>query len=97
MYDNQRHAITHEDRVMRVLPGCAHLSNKPFGARGMWGRPWRTHREFVGRMEYGVRWKMWQPAPALHRAFPCGFQKAVLTMMCASRRPESLVYLLQDE
>ena len=95
VYDNQRRAVTYEDRVFKVYPGFAHLSNRPFGKRGFWGRPWRSHREFVGRMSYGVRWKMWQPAA--HLAFPLGFRTAVLTMIMASRRPESLMYLLQDE
>lgn len=43
------------------MPGLAHLSNKAFGKRGFWGRPWRTNREFVGRVNYGVRWKMRRP------------------------------------
>jgi hypothetical protein len=97
VYDNQRSTYTYVDRVLRVYPGYAHLSNRPFGKRGFWGRPWRSNREFVGRMEYGVRWRMWQPNPATHRAFPLGFQAAVMAMIMASRRPESLMYLLQDE
>ena len=80
---------------LRCILASAHLSNRPFGKQGFWGRPWRSHREFVGRMSYGVRWKMWQPAA--HLAFPLGFRTAVLTMIMASRRPESLMYLLQDE
>ena len=96
VYDNQRKHITYEDRVFKVYPGYAHLSNKPFGKHGFWGRPWRSHREFVGRMSYGVRWKMWQPNQT-HRLFPIGFQQAVMAMIMASRRPESLMYLLQDE
>ena len=96
VYDNQRHAVTYQDRVLKIYPGVAHLSNRPFGKRGFWGRPWRTGREFVGRMNYGVRWKMWQPNE-IHRTFPVGFQKAVMTMIMASRREESLMYLLQDE
>ena len=82
--------------MLKVLPGYAHLSNRPFGTRGFWGRPWRANREFVGRVEYGVRWKMWQPNDT-HRTFPVGFQKSVMTMIMASRRTESLMYLLQDE
>jgi len=94
VYDNQRQHVTYQDRVLKVYPGYAHLSNRPFGARGFWGRPWRSNREFVGRMEYGVRWKMWQPND-VHRSFPVGFQKTAMTMIMASRRTESLMYLLQ--
>jgi len=96
VYDNQRKAVTYQDRCFRVLPGFAHLSCRPFGKRGFWGRPWRSSREFVGKISYGVLWKMWQPNQ-VHRSFPLGFQDAVKTMIMASRRPESLMYLLQDE
>ena len=76
VYDNQRKHITFQDRCLKVHPGYAHLSNRPFGKHGFWGRPWRNNREFVGRMEYGVRWRMWQPND-IHRSFPVGFQKTV--------------------
>ena len=54
VYDNQRSSVTYQDRCFKVMPGLAHLSNKPFGKRGFWGRPWRTNREFVGRINYGA-------------------------------------------
>jgi hypothetical protein len=95
VYDNKRAALTYQDRCFKVLPGLAHLSNRPFGKRGFWGRPWRQQREFVGRVGYGVRWRMWSPSN--HLSFPPAFQQTVKTMIMASRRPESLMYLLQDE
>ena len=137
VYDNAKGSVTYQDRVLKVLPGVAHLSNRPFGTRGFWGRPWRTKcaiggaqtlarpaaaaqwavalnacrtpptppcdraralacsREFVGRIQYGVRWRMWNPE--VHSTFPIGFQQAVMTMILASRRPESPMYRLQDE
>ena len=62
VYDNQRtRKFTYRDRFLELLPGKAHLSNRPFGDHGMWGSPWRSNREFVGRVSYGVRWKMWSP------------------------------------
>ena len=63
VYDNGKGQVTYQDRVLKVLPGVAHLSNRPFGSRGFWGRPWRTNREFVGKLQYGVRWKS-TPPPA---------------------------------
>lgn len=72
----------------------AHLSNRPFGQRGMWGSAWRRNREFVGKVAYGVRWKLW--SPEVHCQFPFGFRRAVMTMIMASRRPESVMYLLHD-
>ena len=44
---------------------------------------------------YGIRWKMWSPNN--HLLFPTPFQDVVKTMIMASRRTESLMYLLQDE
>ena len=97
VYDNQRASVTHSDRICRVLPGQAHLSCHPFGRRGFWGHAWRYHREFVGQVSYGVRWKLWSPHRHVHTAFPVGFRRAARTLLLGSRRPESWLYLLQDE
>ena len=98
VYDNQRGDVTYHDKVLKVLPGLAHISNRPFGTRGMWwGSAWRSNRAFVGRLAYGVRWRRWSPAPEVHHAFPRGFRETVITLLAGSRRPESLLYLLQDE
>jgi len=78
VYDNQRAQVTHEDAVFRVLPGKAHLSNRPFGRQGMWGFPWRDRREFVGRICYGVRYVLWNPVTEIHQRFPPGFKQANL-------------------
>lgn len=95
VYDNA--SVTHSDRICRVLPGQAHLSCHPFGRRGFWGHAWRYHREFVGQVSYGVRWKLWSPHGHVHTAFPVGFRRAARTLLLGSRRPESWLYLLQDE
>ena len=42
-----------------------------------------------------MRWRMWSPTH--HLDFPPGFRRTVEVMWMASRRPESLMYLLQDE
>ena len=64
----------------------AHLSNRPFGDSGLWGSPWRHNREFVGRVAYGVRWKMW--SPEVHMQFPYGKAHATTTkaITCQSHR-----------
>ena len=97
VYDDQRNDVTHADKVCRVRPGMAHLSCHPFGKRGMWGFAWRHRREFVGQLEYGVKWRRWSPSQHVHLSFPLGFRRAVRTLLMGSRRPESLLYLLQDE
>lgn len=95
VYDNQRsRTSSYQDRCLKLLPGMAHLSNRPFGDHGFWGAPWRRNREFVGRVAYGVRWKMWNPD--VHAHFPRGFRRAAEAMLMASRRRESVVYLLHD-
>jgi hypothetical protein len=77
VYDNQRHRVTHEDNFLRILPGVAHLSPVPFGGRAPWGgRPWRVNRQFVGRIQYGTRYLLWNPE--IHEQFPSRFQ------LCAS-------------
>mmetsp|Transcript_2803 Transcript_2803/g.5320 ORF Transcript_2803/g.5320 Transcript_2803/m.5320 type:complete len:477 (+) Transcript_2803:38-1468(+) len=95
VYDNQRSEITYQDEALQVFPGLAHLSNKPFGRRGMWGYPWRLNREFVGRLCYGVSYKLWNPE--VHHHFPAAFQRAVKVSLLCARRPESPLNRLQDD
>ena len=69
VYDNQRSPFVHDDELITVLPGLAHLSSTPFNGDGFWGRPWRMHRSFVGCISYGVRYKLWDPyRPDAHPA-----------------------------
>lgn len=95
VYDNQRSRVTYEDDVFQVLPGLAHLSNKPFGRHGMWGFPWRENREFVGRFFYGVGYKLWNPE--VHSLFPNDFQRMVSLLLLCARRTGSPLHALQDE
>lgn len=95
VYDNQRSRVAYEDQIFRVLPGLAHLSNRPFGRHGMWGFPWRECREFVGRISYGVSYVLWNPET--HGQFPSEFRDAACTMLLCARRMESPLYWLQDE
>jgi len=97
VYDNQRSHVTHEDKVFRMLPGLAHLSNRPFGRHGMWGFPWRERREFVGQISYGVGYTLWNPSAELHKRFPLNFRNAVMALLLCARRQESPLYWLQDE
>jgi len=95
VYDNQRSPLTYEDEVFQVFPGLAHLSNRPFGRRGMWGFPWRDNREFVGRILYGVGYTLWNPE--VHYQFPIDFRNAVKACLLCARRPESPMSRLQDD
>lgn len=95
VYDNRRSHLTYEDEAFQVYPGLAHLSNRPFGRRGMWGFPWRDNREFVGRIQYGVGYILWNPE--VHHKFPVEFRNAVKTCLLCARRRESPLNLLQDD
>eukprot|EP00392_Amoebophrya_sp_AT5.2_P006299 g6310.t1 len=83
VYNNQRHAVTMENAHLRVMPGIAHTSVKPFSQDGFWGygNAWRPYREFVGKVKYGVRYKLWNPEAAVHRQFPLRFRQMVLELL----------------
>mmetsp|Transcript_26441 Transcript_26441/g.48414 ORF Transcript_26441/g.48414 Transcript_26441/m.48414 type:complete len:317 (+) Transcript_26441:74-1024(+) len=95
VYDNQRNDVTYKDKHLTVLPGMAHLSNRPFGKSGLWGRPWRERREFVGQVSYGVGYKLWNPE--VHTLFPKDFQEVVKLLLLAGRRSTCCMHALQDE
>jgi len=94
VYDDERGRHTHDDSLFRICPGLAHLSNRPFGRRGMWGHPWRTRREFVGRLHLGVAWQLWNPET--HLAFPVPFRRAAACLFLCAGRPSSPLHRLSD-
>ena len=89
VYDNERRGVTHRDQFISVLPGCAHISNRPFSSRGMWGWAWRPRRAFVGKLSYGVRYMLWRPALTVANSFPTTFGAAAFTLLCCGLREES--------
>jgi hypothetical protein len=80
-----------------VQAGLAHLSNTPFGRRTIWGwgSPWRENREFVGRLSYGIVYKLWNPE--VYNKFNTKFRAAVRTLLGCQRRAESPISLLPDD
>eukprot|EP00668_Euglena_longa_P004779 GGOE01005585.1.p1 GENE.GGOE01005585.1~~GGOE01005585.1.p1 ORF type:complete len:365 (-),score=83.43 GGOE01005585.1:402-1496(-) len=94
VYDDQR-GCNREDVYIRVLPGQAHLSNRPFGRRGPWGTAWRQHREFVGKVSYGIKWLLWNPE--VHQRFPAEFQQLVHVMLWAIGQQSSTIAALPEE
>mmetsp|Transcript_10585 Transcript_10585/g.12075 ORF Transcript_10585/g.12075 Transcript_10585/m.12075 type:complete len:335 (-) Transcript_10585:682-1686(-) len=97
VYDDQRNHITYEDDFVNVYPGTAHISPIAFDNHGWWGWAWRPHREFVGRISYGVRYLCWKPEKSIHMQFPKSFQQGVVTLLLCSKRgpfssiPEDIV------
>mmetsp|Transcript_62693 Transcript_62693/g.178009 ORF Transcript_62693/g.178009 Transcript_62693/m.178009 type:complete len:308 (-) Transcript_62693:126-1049(-) len=94
VYDDERSRHTHDDDLFRITPGLAHISNRPFGRRGMWGHPWRTRREFVGRLNLGVGWQLWNPET--HKAFPAPFRRSALALFLGAGRRSSPLHALSD-
>eukprot|EP00924_Labyrinthula_sp_SR-Ha-C_P009081 maker-scaffold_2-snap-gene-12.0-mRNA-1 protein AED:0.51 eAED:0.52 QI:0/0/0/0.8/0.75/0.8/5/0/375 len=97
IYDDQRNAITHEDDYIRILPGLADLSLQPFSNQGIWGWGWRPNREFVGKVEFGVRFLLFRPVRETYNMFFENFQKGVKTMLLLHQRNECLVYNLSKD
>ena len=94
VYDNQRGDVTHDDVMIRVTPGMAHISNTPFSKNGMWGWGWRPNREFVGKVSYGVRYKLWNPNKMTASQFPKCFQNTAVTLLMCHNRKECALYRL---
>jgi len=100
VYNNKHHEVTVEDHHFKLLPGRAHVSNIPFRESCPWGYAWREDREFVGRLQYAVKWKLWKPSN--HVAFPRVFRNMVRTLQLCHRRkacilsklPESILFYI---
>mmetsp|Transcript_29772 Transcript_29772/g.42254 ORF Transcript_29772/g.42254 Transcript_29772/m.42254 type:complete len:311 (+) Transcript_29772:76-1008(+) len=97
VYDNRRKEKTYDDALLSILTGRAHLSPEPFGNVPIWGwgNAWRDHRQFVGRIEYGAIYKLWNPVT--HLQFGPNFQDMTRTMFLCQRRLESPVSQLPDD
>jgi hypothetical protein len=97
VYDNRHSRRTHDDALLSILSGRAHVSQDPFGVRPIWGwgNPWRDQREFVGRLEYGAVYRLWNPSE--HLSFGCRFQKLAKSLFLCQRRWESPMSRLPDD
>jgi len=98
VYDNRQQDKTHDDNFITVLPGRAHVSSEPFGSVPLWGygSAWRDNREFVGKISYGVVYRLWNPNE--HKNFAGNkFQNVVRTMFACQRRRDSPLSRLPDD
>ena len=88
-----------QDSFIRLRPAMAHVSPTPFGRRTIWGygmgQPWRQDRKFVGNIEYGVIYKLWNPKE--HLIFGSSFQTLALQLFACQRRAESPINRLPDD
>lgn len=97
VYDNQQKLKTHDDQFLTVLPGRAHVSPEVFGTQPIWGwgNAWRDNREFVGRISYGVAYKLWNPSENL--SFGGNFRNLAKVLFMCQRRWESSLSMLSDD
>jgi len=97
VYDNNRHRRTYNDSLISILTGRAHVSTTVFGSTPIWGwgNAWRDQREFVGRIEYGAVYKLWNPSQAMD--FGSKFQSLVRCLHLCQRRWESPMSKLPDD
>jgi hypothetical protein len=97
VYDNAHKLCTFSDDVVHVSAGRAHLSTTPFGTRNVWGYSgaWRDNRAFVGQIQYGVVYKLWNPQ--IHKDFGNAFDQMVMTLLLCQRQTESPISMLPDD
>lgn len=97
VYDNRKAEKTHDDDFISIYPGRAHVSERTFGTIPIWGwgNAWRDNREFVGRLNYGVVYRLWNPVQ--HLSFGSRFQTATKTLFGCQRRDESPFSNLPDD
>jgi hypothetical protein len=97
VYDNQQQLKTFDDQFLTVLPGRSHVSPDVFGTDTFWGRgsAWRDNREFVGKVSYGVVYKLWNPVENL--SFGGNFRHLARVLFMCQRRWESPFSMLSDD
>lgn len=97
VYDNRNHRRTYDDALVSILTGRAHVSPIPFGTTPIWGwgNAWRDQREFVGRIEYGAVYKLWNPSQS--HIFGGKFQSMARVLFLCQRRCESPMSRLPDD
>jgi hypothetical protein len=100
VYDNSYYGMSskrYEDDKLAIMTGRAHVSTAVFGQEPIWGwgNAWRDRREFVGRLEYGTVYKLWNPQ--VQPKFGGNFQDGARALFLCQRRWESPWSKLPDE
>ena len=100
VYDNSYYGQStkrYEDGKILIMSGRAHVSNDVFGQEPIWGwgNAWRDRREFVGRLNYGTVYKLWNPQ--VQPKFGGNFQDGARALFLCQRRWESPMSKLPDE
>lgn len=100
VYDNSdpgRSTSRYEDRFLSIHSGKAHLSPTAFGQMPIWGwgNAWRDRREFVGQVNYGAVYQLWNPQ--VHLEFGPSFREATRSLLGLQRRDGCVMSTLPDE
>lgn len=97
VYDRKQKSKTYQDDFLAVYPGRAHVSTRVFGTNPIWGygAAWRNNREFVGRLSYGVVYKLWNPNS--HYDFGGAFQSLAIVLFACQRHWSSPFSALPDD
>ena len=92
-----RHVPRYEDQFLSIHSGKAHLSPTAFGQMPIWGwgNAWRDRREFVGQINYGAVYQLWNPQQ--HLEFGPSFREATRSLLGLQRRDECVISTLPDE
>jgi len=90
-----------DDGMVQIWPGYAHLSSVPFGTSAPWYgdderviTSLRRDRRFVGKVAYGVRWKLWEPNRETNASFPKPYRDVVRTILLGMKDRGSLLSAL---
>lgn len=90
-----------DDGILQIWPGYAHLSSVPFGTSAPWYEEnsysitsLRRDRRFVGKVQYGVRWKLWEPMKETHASFPVRYREVVQTILLGMKDRNCLLSAL---
>eukprot|EP00594_Rhizosolenia_setigera_P008511 CAMPEP_0178963654 /NCGR_PEP_ID=MMETSP0789-20121207/15164_1 /TAXON_ID=3005 /ORGANISM="Rhizosolenia setigera, Strain CCMP 1694" /LENGTH=619 /DNA_ID=CAMNT_0020648187 /DNA_START=36 /DNA_END=1895 /DNA_ORIENTATION=- len=90
-----------QDSYICIKSGMAHVSDtKPFGKTPIWGwgNAWRKDRKFVGRLEYGVVYKLWNPKTHIHFTYGKKFRRDLVeNLLGCQRNFASPIARLPDE
>ncbi|CAJ1958586.1 unnamed protein product [Cylindrotheca closterium] len=100
VYDNSYYGMSskrYDDEKLTIMTGRAHVSPEIFGQNPIWGwgNAWRDRREFVGRLEYGTVYRLWNPQ--VQTKFGGNFQDCARVLSLCQRRWESPFSMLPDE
>ena len=100
VYDNSYYGSSpkrYEDEKLAIMTGRAHVSTRVFGQNPIWGygNAWRDRREFVGKINYGITYKLWNPQ--VQPKFGSNFQTGSRALFLCQRRWESPFSMLPDE